>query len=206
MESIDLMRKFFLAGVIFIMSPDSRLQLWFGKVMSLFFVLLDRKLQPFEMPICGAVQFAVHLQLLVMYLTADLFFVEDADMSRGSVASEYASDNALSIGLIAANSAAFILIFLASYRGLRRIAVELSGEQLKWSNGSALYLEAPTLRPAGDGSGWAGCDGVDRQAWLGSSSGSLLLGSLFLATSISGGHYPDTNNHLFLAFTFHCNK
>ena len=29
------------------------------------------------------------------------------------------------------------------------------------------------------------CDGVDRQAWLGSISGSLLLGSLFLATSIS---------------------
>jgi hypothetical protein len=36
-------------------------------------------------------------------------------------------------------------------------------------------------------------DSRHQQAWLGSISGSLLVGSLFLATSISGGHYPDTN-------------
>ena len=84
-----------------------------------------------------------------MYLTADLFFVADSEMSRGTVASEYASNNTLAMGLIAANSGAFILIFIALYRGLRRIATELSGDRLKWSDGSALQLAAPQSPDSG---------------------------------------------------------
>ena len=84
-----------------------------------------------------------------MYSTADLFYIEDADMSRGSIASEYAGDNALSLGLIAANSVVFLLIFAASYRGLRRIATELSGDRLKWSDSGAALQLAPPLSPDG---------------------------------------------------------
>ena len=149
MESIDLMRKFLLAGAIFIVVPDSRGQLWFGRLMSLAFLLIDRRLEPFQLSTCGAVQFAAHLQLLFMYMTADLFYVEDADMTRGTAASEYAGDYALSMGLIAANSVAFLLIFASTYRGLRRITTELSGERLRWADdGTALQL-APPLSPDG---------------------------------------------------------
>ena len=55
-ESIDLLRKFLLAGVIFIIDPHGEVQLWAGQVLALMFLLIHLRLQPFHNPVCGVVQ------------------------------------------------------------------------------------------------------------------------------------------------------
>ena len=124
MESIDLLRKFVLTGVIMIFFPQSMVQLWFGAVVSLAALLLHLKLQPFRDKFCGNVQAAVHLQLLFTcvspatcqlhhplthhmpnipmgrYVTAMLFFVEDDD------ADGLADDDTMGLFMILANSLA----------------------------------------------------------------------------------------------------
>ena len=71
-----------------------------------------------------------------------LFYSKDTESSGFS--SRYVSDDTLGMGLIAANSVAFLLIFVACWQGLRRIATVLSGERIKWaSDGSPIELQPP---------------------------------------------------------------
>ena len=64
MESVDLLRKFMMTGVINVFYAQTKAQIWFGVVVSLFFLLLHQNLKPFANPMCNAVQFAVHIQLV----------------------------------------------------------------------------------------------------------------------------------------------
>ena len=71
-----------------------------------------------------------------------LFYSKDTDTS--DVSSRYVSDDTLGMGLIAANSVAFLLIFVACWQGVRRIATVLSGERIKWaSDGAPIELRPP---------------------------------------------------------------
>ena len=138
-EGFDLIRKFLLAGVIFIVAPNTRVQLWFGQTIALVFLLVHLKLEPFLNPACGAVQTAAHLQVLITYTAAQLFFVDDA---HADTAIDH-DDMALGALLVVANSVAFAIIFAVCCRGLRRVATELGGERLKWADGSVVTLVAP---------------------------------------------------------------
>ena len=141
MEGVDLLRKFLLTGVIHFVAPNSRLQLVFGAVVGLFFLLLDQELLPFKSQSCGTVQTAAHLQLLFTYMVAHLFFVGDQE-TQASLPSSIRSDT-WGFLIIAANSGSFLLILLACTRGLTRITTELTGEQLVFNDGTPVDLLPP---------------------------------------------------------------
>ena len=74
MESVDLMRKFILTGMITLVGPQTKVQLWFGQVVSLIFLLLHLRLEPFRDPTCNVVQLAVHVQLVFTYMTSSVSY------------------------------------------------------------------------------------------------------------------------------------
>ena len=141
MEGVDLLRKFLLTGVIHFVEPNSRLQLIFGAIVGLFFLILDQELLPLKNQFCGAVQTAAHLQLLFTYMVAHLFFVGDSQ-TEASLPASISSDT-WGFLIIAANSGAFLLILFACTRGLSRVTTELSAEQLVFSDGSPVELLPP---------------------------------------------------------------
>ena len=140
MEGLDLFRKFLLTGAVYLISPNTRLQLLFGNVVGLLFLLLDQKLQPFRSPSCGAVQTAAHLQLVFTYAVAQLFFVDDALAVSSSID---ISDDRWGVLVIGANSVAFVLILWACCQGLSRIVTELKGDVLQWADGTSVELAPP---------------------------------------------------------------
>ena len=79
MESLDLLRKFLVTGVVMVVLSQRREQLWFGAVVTLAFLIHHVYLQPFVDKFCNLVQFAAHVQLLLTYITALVFFDNDND-------------------------------------------------------------------------------------------------------------------------------
>ena len=72
-ESIDLCRKFLLTGVVTIVAPTTKIQLWFGAVLCQIFLALHVRIKPFKRAVDNLVQHAVHLQLVMNYVSALLF-------------------------------------------------------------------------------------------------------------------------------------
>jgi len=141
MEGVDLLRKFLLTGVVHFVEPNGRLQLVFGAVVGLFFLLLDQELLPFKSQSCGTVQTAAHLQLLFTYMISHIFFVGD-EQTQASLPASMRNDT-WGFLIIAANSGAFLLILFACTQGLARITTELTGEQLVFSDGTPVELLPP---------------------------------------------------------------
>ena len=140
MESVDLLRKFLLTGVINLFFPQTMNQLWFGATLCLFFLLLHLRWQPFANPICNTVQFAVHVQLVFTYLTAMLFFVEDLNDVQSRALT---SNNNLGVLMIGANSVAFLIIVASSIIGARRVVRDMLEPNLAWFDGSHVRLHPP---------------------------------------------------------------
>ena len=145
MESVDLVRKFLLTGAITLVAPQSKLQLWFGQVVNLTFLLIHMRLMPFRDPICNFVQFAVHVQLLLTYTSAGLFFVDDANVHPLNDDNDTAGFN-----LILCNCAAFALVIFIGLQGARRIILELAAPRLTFSDGVPIVLKPP-MAAAADG-------------------------------------------------------
>lgn len=83
-EGVDLLRKFLLTGVIFLVQPETRVQLWFGVILNLAALMVHSRVLPFRSALCNTIQAAVHLQILFTYLTAGLFFVDDLSSLAGT--------------------------------------------------------------------------------------------------------------------------
>ena len=78
-ESILLLHKLFFTGIIHIIRPGERLQIWAGTIMSLFTFLMHQRTVPFRHNLADVVQTAALLQLLITYITAFLFFQDGGD-------------------------------------------------------------------------------------------------------------------------------
>ena len=136
MESIDLLRKFLLTGVVTLVLPQSKVQLWFGTVVSQIAMLLQLRVAPFREPVCNHVQLAVHAQLLFTYLTAGLFFVDDLSSAEYSLT----SDDTLGMAMIAANCVAFIFVLFAGLKGLHGVAAAMTQTHLAYASGEPVVL------------------------------------------------------------------
>jgi hypothetical protein len=83
-EGVDLLRKFMLTGVITLIQPETRVQLWAGVILCLATLLVHQRRLPFKSSLCNTVQAAVHLQILFTYVCASLFFVDTASSFSGA--------------------------------------------------------------------------------------------------------------------------
>ena len=64
-ESADLLRKFLLTGVVLNVAPGSNVQIWFGLIVSVAATVLTLKWSPYRDWLCGWVQAAATLQIMV---------------------------------------------------------------------------------------------------------------------------------------------
>jgi hypothetical protein len=146
MESVDLLRKFLMTGVITLVSPQSKVQLWFGLVVSLTFLMLHMRLEPYRDPLCNTVQLAVHVQLVLTYTTSLLFHVESFSEIGSSAETR---DDGLGALLILLNSLAFVLITAMAIRGAHRVTAEMKQAHLEWREGGGTVQLVPPNAPGG---------------------------------------------------------
>ena len=74
MEPLSLLHRFFFTGVIHLIFPESRVQLWAGVLGSLLVLVGFQYTLPYASELCDAVQYAAFLQLLLTYISAFLFY------------------------------------------------------------------------------------------------------------------------------------
>jgi hypothetical protein len=146
-EGVDLLRKFVLTGVITLVQPQTRVQLWFGAVACIFFLQLHLRFRPFKSTFCNILQAAALLQLLFTYQTAALFFV---DVTQPAELHGEDRSTLLGWGLVIGNSLAYMLIFMSSIQGMVRMRLDLHQSRLTWDDG---YTPV-TLRPPTHPGGW----------------------------------------------------
>ena len=140
-ESIELVRKFSLTGIISILAPQTRVQLWFGTMVCIAFLMLHMHLQPFRDPLCNLVQLATLVQLSFTYVSALLFYEDDVQAVR----SEGELRDRLQLGwlMVIANCTALLIMAQASVRTMRRLVKEMREERLRWPDGSVVQLRPP---------------------------------------------------------------
>ena len=81
-ESVDLLRKFLLTGVVSLFFPNDRRQLWFGLLVASISAIVYIRREPYRGKICGHVQAAAQLSILFGYTNAIIFFSDD-ETNRG---------------------------------------------------------------------------------------------------------------------------
>jgi len=143
-EGMDLLRKFVLTGVITLVQPQTRIQLWFGAVSCLLFLQLHLRFQPYKSHFCNLIQAAALLQLLFTYLTAFLFFVDISQPQTLDGENRY-----LGLSLVAGNSLAYFLIFMSSIRGVLRLRRDVDQSRLTWDDGYTPVMLRPPTNPNG---------------------------------------------------------
>ena len=110
-EALSLLHKAFFTGVIQMVLPDTRLQLWMGTCASILAFMYYLLVRPYRHYVCDLFHGATLLQILVTYVTAFLFF-DDTD--RFTMAEE--NDFIIGIVLVAANCTCFVVIFVFALR------------------------------------------------------------------------------------------
>jgi hypothetical protein len=90
MESISLLHKLFFIGVIQLLWPGSRLQIWVGSVTSLLLLAACAMYSPYRLRLCQQLQVAALSQLALTYTAALFFFREDtAEHIEGTIPDEW---------------------------------------------------------------------------------------------------------------------
>ena len=114
-ESADLIRKLLLTGVVLNVMPGSRVQIWFGLIVSVAASILTLKFAPYRDRLCGWFQAAATLQIMFNYITAIVFFIP-----RGAPRSlDPLLNSPLGNLLVCVNAIAFLLIILVLAAGAR---------------------------------------------------------------------------------------
>jgi len=62
------MRKFLLVAVVEQCFPGTRVQVWFGAMTCLIFVIILLRSQPYRDRMCGALALGATVQLAIVYL------------------------------------------------------------------------------------------------------------------------------------------
>lgn len=146
-ESVEMLRKFLLTSLVLIIAPNTRVQLWFGLIVSFAFAILTNTLRPYRDPLPALVQTLALLQVAFDYASANLFFTDPALVVRGTL-SEH-SYGPLGFLLVAVNLAAFVVVavsVIVAVRAQRRIMSEF---RLTDADGARLRLELPAAGSGG---------------------------------------------------------
>ena len=146
-ESVEMLRKFLLTSVVLIVAPNTRIQLWFGLVVSFAFAILTNTLRPYRDPLPAVVQTLALLQVAFDYASANLFFTDPALVVRGTL-SEH-SYGPLGFLLVAINLAAFIVVAVSVVLAVRAQRRVMSEFRLTDADGARLRLELPAAGSGG---------------------------------------------------------
>ena len=111
-EAADLVRKLLLTSVVLLVAPGTRVQLWFGLLVSVAATLAMVAIKPYRDPVCQGLQTAAMLQVTFDYITANVFFVEP-----GQPVDQEATSSFLGPLLIIVNCAAFVGLLAVLLRG-----------------------------------------------------------------------------------------
>ena len=76
MESLEILRKFLITGIVTVVAPQTRVQLWFGTMVCVGFLMLYMHLHPYADQTVNIVQLAFLTQLVFTYVSALLFYEE----------------------------------------------------------------------------------------------------------------------------------
>ena len=140
-ESISLLHKAFFTGVIHIIEPGTRIQIWSGVVGSLFIYILFLLSMPYKHDVCDWLQAAALLQLLLTYVSAFLFFDDGSEET-----SRYRNDE-YGIVLVLINCLCFMVLILWTALHIFRQRRMLRQRRLRY-----VQNDAPcTPRPLGKG-------------------------------------------------------
>ena len=138
-EAIEMIRKFLLTSVVLVVDPNSRVQLWFGLVFSIAFVLLTTALRPYRDLLPGTVQVAAQVQIVFNYCAANLFFFVPSTI----VGAAETPSNGIGALLVIANMFAFAVLIATIAIGIRQQQRTLSEIRLVDSNGAAVTVIDP---------------------------------------------------------------
>ena len=117
------------------MLPGTRVQIWFGAVVCVAAFTVHVAHRPFEERTAQRVQGAALLQLLLTYLTAQVFYDRLPD--------DATSETALGVGLVAANLICLLFIGLCATSGLLAMAQEAKELVLTFDDGRPVRLQPP---------------------------------------------------------------
>lgn len=111
MESISLVHRFVFTGLIHLLWPETRVQLWLGVVLSLLVFVGFLLLRPYRFESCNIVQAATLLQLLLTYISAFLFY--DSGGS-GGVDDALTYSDSVGFLLVAVNCTCFVVLLISA--------------------------------------------------------------------------------------------
>jgi hypothetical protein len=121
-ESVALVHRFLFTGVIHVMFPGTRMQIWCGTVLALLCTFVFNK--PYRYDLCNAVQSAALLQLLFVYICAFVFFDDGGALP---------DDNGVIGGLmVIIGSGCFLLMFAGTAVGIYRARRSISQHRLRY--------------------------------------------------------------------------
>jgi hypothetical protein len=139
MESVELLRKFLLTGVVFLAWPGSRAQLLFALFVCLAGLALHLRIKPFRDPVCDILQGIALCQLLITYILALYFYVDSEDIDANPGAGQRWAGTVIT----ALNCAALAYVVRTGLSGVRRLLYEMGGVRLSWENGRLVDLHPP---------------------------------------------------------------
>jgi hypothetical protein len=145
-ESVDMLRKLLLTSVVLIVEPDTRVQLWFGLIVSMSFASMTIALKPYRDQIPGMIQVAAQLQVAFTYAAAMLFSHSEAAEAGSST-----HQHSLSFGvlLVCMNMVAFVLLVCFLVAAMLHQRRTLSEFKLVGPDGLAVLPERPSAGSGG---------------------------------------------------------
>ena len=139
MEALMLMHRFLFTGVIHVIMPETRVQLWVGSFLSALIFTMFMLTLPYRHAICDWAQAAAFLQLLITYLSSFLFF-DDEGMY-------FVDDDSLGTVLVCINCGCFVVILAGAGISILRARTIVSARRLRYMDGKGAATPRP-LTPA----------------------------------------------------------
>lgn len=113
-EAADLVRKLLLTSIVLQVAPGTRVQLWFGLLISMTATIANIAIKPYRDYICQGLQTAAMLQVTFDYMTANVYFYEPGQATNPKTASF------LGPPLILVNCVAFVGLLIVLLRGTQK--------------------------------------------------------------------------------------
>ena len=137
-ESLLLVHRFVFTGMIHLIGPRSRLQLWAGTGLCMLVSMVFMLTLPYRHTICDWVQASAFFQLLLTYLSSFLFFDDG-----GALVDDYF----LGVVLVGVNCGCFVVIVVGVGVSIQRARRIDSTRRLRYANGKGIATPHPLAPP-----------------------------------------------------------
>ena len=137
-ESLSLVHRFVFTGMIHLIGPRSRLQLWAGTGLCMLVSMVFMLTLPYRHTICDWVQASAFFQLLLTYLSSFLFFDDG-----GALVDDYF----LGVVLVGVNCGCFVVIVVGVGVSIQRARRIDSTRRLRYANGKGIATPHPLAPP-----------------------------------------------------------